>query len=143
MDTTTSYVIVTSGVCWSDRGDAGGWVESGEWATIQARRVATIQRRSIPPDRVPNQKQGKKIEHGSILVYQSGHAVYNRTSVTDTLVESEINIVTSTIRALSKVTFAYPEKSRVKPALNIAFYMCPFAVAPPQFSRRSGGGASW
>ena len=76
-------------------------------------------------------------------MYESGHAVYNRTSVTDTLVESEINIVTSRVRALSKVTFTYPEKMRVKDALNIAFYMCPFAVASPQFSRRSGGGASW
>jgi hypothetical protein len=84
-----------------------------------------------------------KIEHDSILMYESGDAVYNRTSVTDTLVKSEINIVTSRIRALSKVAFTYPEKSRVKDALKIAFYMCPFAVAPPQFSRRSGGEASW
>ena len=76
-------------------------------------------------------------------MYGSGHAVYNRTSVTDTLVESEINIVTSTIRALSKVTFTYPEKTIVEDALQIAFYTCPFAVAPPQFSRRSGGEASW
>jgi hypothetical protein len=43
--------------------------------------------------------------------------VYNRTSVTDTLVESEINIVTSRIHALSKVTFTYPEKTIVEDAL--------------------------
>ena len=56
MDTKTSYVIVTSGVRWSDRGDAGGWVKVGEWVTIQARRAATIQWRSIPPDGVQNRE---------------------------------------------------------------------------------------
>lgn len=69
--------------------------------------------------------------------------MYNYTSVSDALVESETNIVAPKIRALSKVTFTDSEKSRVKDALKIAFCMCPFAVASPQFSRRSGGRASW
>ena len=54
MEILTSYVSVTWGVCWSDRGDAGGWVKVGEWATIQAQRAATMQRRSIPADGVQN-----------------------------------------------------------------------------------------